>query len=116
MSVESRGFESQNNSFIEHRNHLFQGNMDDDPVVVFKYFWNFHPDLWGETIQFEHIFQWGWLNHQLDDFSGPFLRELHHTSHCSGQAMCRSISKVIGRKPTPHGQSAANAVPCLEIC
>jgi len=24
-------------------------------------------------------------------------------------AMCRSISKVIGRKPTPHGQSAANA-------
>lgn len=50
-----------------------------------------------------------------DDFSRPFLRELHHTSPCSGQAMCRSISKVIGRKPTPHGQSAANAVPCLEI-
>lgn len=65
MSVESRGFESQNNSFIEHRNHLFQGNMDDEPVVAFKYFLNFHPDLWGETIRFEHIFQWGWLNHLL---------------------------------------------------
>ena len=31
-----------------------------------KYFLNFHPDLFGEMIQFdEHIFQMGWFNHQL---------------------------------------------------
>ncbi len=29
-----------------------------------KYFWNFHPELWGRWTQFdEHIFQMGW-NHQ----------------------------------------------------
>ena len=31
-----------------------------------KYFWNFHPDLWGRWTHFdEHIFQMGWFNHQL---------------------------------------------------
>ena len=30
-----------------------------------KYFWNFHPDLWGNDPQFdEHILQMGWFNHQ----------------------------------------------------
>ncbi len=32
-----------------------------------KYFWNFHPENWGNDSHFdEHIFQRGW-NHQLDD-------------------------------------------------
>ena len=30
-----------------------------------KYFWNFHPELWGRWTQFdEHSFQMGWFNHQ----------------------------------------------------
>ena len=33
---------------------------------LLKYFWNFHPPIPVEMIQFdEHIFQMGWFNHQL---------------------------------------------------
>ncbi len=41
-----------------------------------RYFWNFHPEIWGFMIQFdEHIFQMGW-NHQLLNEGPPQKRTI----------------------------------------
>ena len=52
-------------SFLKH-NTTFWRVLDIHLQLTTTIFWNFHPYLLGEMIQFdEHIFQMGWFNHQL---------------------------------------------------
>ena len=62
----------------------------------FKYFWNFHPELWGnDPIWLRNIFQMGWFNHQLVNISLNISMFLCFPQLCTIQPAWVSVGTMV---------------------